>query len=443
MTMKRYLSLLLVLMFSVMSINGQSSLQPQIQELARELNLWRLNQGLGPLLYNPILERMAAVQADYVLSLPSLPDDLHAGAQGENPRIRSQFEEFSWPTYGHPEIISVTEITAIGSIASAINFWRNSDIHNRSVTNPAFREMGIAARQYGTDIMYVVVLGGQPDVLPALLDNSTDPSTLYLTTELAQWDGVWIDEVSEYRFLDVENQPLTDWAEWEFDIEVEDELLAELPLIIEYRDVDDKRTQYEVASPPVWSNLPVPEAVAIVPTETLAPTEAPDAENEDADAEDEGGIFTANTAVPTPTITPSPMPTRTPFPTFTPTMTPLPRSITFFYNANVFSLYNSGSGFADLSALTFEGADANFTATFWEEVASGLNISALPAGQCVIIEPESENEFMAASQCAMVRSVVEEPNPRYFWLSDFDILIDGEVIATCSGDADSCQLTLD
>lgn len=155
----RYIAIGLILL-AVVIATAQEPVQNQIPELARQLNLWRLNEGLEPLVYNPTLERMAASQVDYLVRLPSLPGDLHAGAQGENPRQRSQFDQFKWPTYGHPEIMSVTEIAALGSITTAIEFWQGSDIHNRSVTNPAYREMGIAARQYGTDIMFIVVLGG-------------------------------------------------------------------------------------------------------------------------------------------------------------------------------------------------------------------------------------------------------------------------------------------
>jgi hypothetical protein len=442
MTLKRTLSCLLLMLFMATSLNAQPSPEAQIPELARELNVWRLSLGLGPLVYNPTLERMAAVQADFLLSLPGIPNDIHAGARGENPRQRSQFEEFAWPTYGHPEIISVTEIAAIGSISSAINFWMNSDIHNRSVTNPNFREVGIAARQYGSDIMFIVVLGSRPDVLPALLDRG-EVNELLLTNERAEWTGDWIGVATEYRFLDAEQQPLIDWTPWDDKIELADELLEEDTLFIEYRDAADHRTQYEIAYNPSWTSLPIPETIArpsATPTAAAVVAE-PTADDEDSE-EGNSGIFTENTAVPTATITPSPMPTRTPFPTFTPTVTPIPGLVIFFYNDNVFTLYNAGGGFLDVSGISFRRDDIGFDASFWEEVSPGLNLSALPASQCLVVEPEDGNEYIADRSCTEVRSLVQEPDPRYFWLGDFEVIRDGEVIATCDGDADRCELTL-
>ena len=66
-----------------------------IPDLMAEINLWRLNSGLEPVVYNPVLKSMAVAQADFVMSLPSLPDDLHAGANGENVRQRSQYDTFA------------------------------------------------------------------------------------------------------------------------------------------------------------------------------------------------------------------------------------------------------------------------------------------------------------------------------------------------------------
>lgn len=155
-----------------------------------------------------------------------------------------------------------------------------------------------------------------------------------------------------------------------------------------------------------------------------------------------GGIFVTNTPIPTLTITPSPLPTLTPFPTFTPTTTPQPGSIVFIYNDNVFTLYNSGSSHVDVSGISFEGEATDFVGVFWEEVALGLNISALPSTQCLMIQPEAGSNYVAAPECTQVRSVVEEPNPRYFWLTDFNVLINGEVVTTCDADADRCEITL-
>src|SRR6185436_20151249 len=136
-----------------------------IPDLAAELNLWRLELGLGPLVYNPTLEAMAKQQADYLMTLPELPEegDIHMDAAGRYARERSQLDPINWPTYGNPQFISLTEIAAIGSIRSAIQFWHTSDIHNRSVINPNYREIGIAARSMNNingDTLFIVELAG-------------------------------------------------------------------------------------------------------------------------------------------------------------------------------------------------------------------------------------------------------------------------------------------
>lgn len=434
--------LLLFFVFIVASVFAQQPPpEAQIPELARQLNVWRLNEGLEPLMYNESLERMAASQADFLITQPSLPGNIHAGAQGEDPRARSQFPQFAWPTYGHPEIISVTEIAAIGSIASAIDFWQHSDIHNRSVTNPAYREVGVAARQYGSDIMFIVVLGGQPDVLPALMD--IENKQIYLTTERAEWQGVWIGDAIEYRLLDTNEQPVTDWLEWEriIDFPAEDIMLE--ATTIEYRDANDKRAHYPLIDRPQWSSIPVPDIVANVqPTPTATNTLIPGVASP---TEESAGIFSTNTPAPEPTITLTPHPTMTPFPTFTPTFTPVPGSARLFYTEEVFALYNSGSSLLDISGISFKREDVGFVGRFWEEVSDILNIQALPPMECVTIEPESELTFTAPEECIQVRSIVQEPNPRYFWLEEFEVLNDGVPIGTCPGvDAGGvCDIVLD
>ena len=77
----RTLSCLFVCFLMMTSLQAQQLPEFQIPELARRLNVWRTSMGLGPLVYNPTLERMAAVQADYLISLPNIPSDIHAGWQ--------------------------------------------------------------------------------------------------------------------------------------------------------------------------------------------------------------------------------------------------------------------------------------------------------------------------------------------------------------------------
>ena len=433
----RYISCVLLFLLLTVNISSQSSLDSEITELARQLNVWRTTLGLGPLVYNPILERMALSQADYLLRLPTLPTDLHAGAGGEHPRERSQLPEFSWSTYGHPELMSVTEIAAIGSIATAIDFWQHSDIHNRSVINPTYREIGIAAYPYGSDTLFIVVLGGRPDVLPVLLD--LESNELYLTTEKVEWQGEWIGDAIAYRFLTDDQQPITDWTEWERIIDMPEELTEEI-FFIQYHDSEDTRVEYELVFQSKWSNVTLPEGMPVITvTPTLMPGESIPTSTPETTT---SSVFATNTPIPTPTIIPSPIPTLTPFPTFTPTPTPLPKNIILLYTDEMFILYNGGSDFIDLSESRFQRDDIAFVGRFWEEVSEGLNISALPPNQCLMIQAETDVIFDAPEQCLAVRSIVLEPDPRYFWLDDFEMSIDDKVVASCEGDAESCQIIL-
>ncbi len=438
--MKR-LILCIVLLTALLGVNAQqTALGSEITELVRQMNLWRITQGLGPLTYNPTLERMAVYQADYILRLPSLPQDIHAGPDGEDPRARSQLSQFNWATYGHPELMSVTEIAAIGSVRTAIEFWQNSDIHNRSVTNPTYREIGVAAYEYGTDILFVAVLGGQPNVLPVLLD--VENKQLYLTTEKVEWTGDWVGDVTEYRYLDADKQPLSEWAEWERIIDISDEMLEEA-IYIEFVDLNDHRTDFELIFNPIWSQLELIAGLA-QPTET---SEARDDENdtnadEETDEDGTSSVFATNTPVLTPTTVPSPIPTLTPFPTSTPTPTPLPKSLVFTYTDQLFVLYNNGSQAIDLSDSMFQRDDISFRSSFWEEVADNLNISALPSGHCLLVQPENDLTYVAPSECVSVRGIVQEPDPRYFWLGDFEMLINGEVVATCVGELGLCEVVI-
>ncbi|MEO1290437.1 MAG: CAP domain-containing protein, partial [Chloroflexota bacterium] len=181
--MKRLLILLVILGSVIFAIYGQergADRADLIPELMGRINVWRLQQGLEPVVYNPLLEEIAIAQADFLMEQNEI-GDIHAGRQGESARQRSQFPQFAWATYGHPELFAFTEIAAVGSIDSAMDFWMNSQIHTDSALNPTYREAGVAARQRNSGVLFIVVFGGQPNVLPAMTD--PDVNELYLTNE--------------------------------------------------------------------------------------------------------------------------------------------------------------------------------------------------------------------------------------------------------------------
>lgn len=420
---------------SVSLAMAQSSPNNLIPELMRQINVWRLREGLGPLVYNPTLEAMAASQADYLLTLGSIPrgGDIHIGARGEDIRQRSQFEPFLWPTYGHPQKISVTEIAAIGNIRTAINFWSNSDIHRRSVTNPNYREVGVAARQYGTDVMFIVVLGGRPNVLPSLVD--ADSNLLYLTNERNTWTGDWIGVATRYRILDSQRQVVQDWASWARDVPIP--TLDGDIFYVEYEDAAGKRTATEVRRTPIWSSIP------IVPTATPTPlsTSTPIPTASHTPAPGVAGFFTTNTPVPSPT----PIPTFTPIPSLTPTTTPSPTippdSVALVVYPRVLTLI-SRSDFADVSDLVFRGAGQTFAATRWETVTSGLNTGALARGHCLQVVLRGSGQPIAPDECRYVRSLITLGEDDVFWSADFEVLRGDVVVATCPADTEQCEIVL-
>lgn len=80
-------TLVIAYLFTIcISIQAQDISNPNdlIPELIGEINLWRLSLGLEPLVYNQTLEQMAISQVDFLLSLPSMPNDIHIICRRKN-----------------------------------------------------------------------------------------------------------------------------------------------------------------------------------------------------------------------------------------------------------------------------------------------------------------------------------------------------------------------
>lgn len=449
--MKRFIGSLLLILMIALIIQAQdngANRDDLIPDLMREINLWRLNSNLEPVVYNPILEQLAIAQADYLISLPSIPNNIHAGRQGESPRERSQYPEFAWATYGHPQLFAVTEIAAIGSINSAMAFWQSSDIHTRSSLNPTYREVGVAARQYGTDVLFIVVFGGRPNELSALPD--PDTNTLYLTNERNDWQGDWIGLATEYRLLDETREPLTNWLPWESSIDLP-EVTGDF-FYIEYQDGENRVTS-QIPLQPFWSLADRERAIA-------AAGEVVEAEAVEADeAFVEEAIAALPTSTPTqvPTMTPTPAPfsTSTPLPSATPmpsptfvipTLTPRPvQTVRLEYDDTYFTLINPSVGVIDLYGMTLSDGDFTYSAVTWEVPADEINIGALPENHCLQLSGFTVNSGINfLPQCTFVRSFVTISEDNFFWIEGtFDVLIEGQVIATCHADDNQCEFEID
>lgn len=186
-------------------------------ELMAKLNEWRINDGLWPLKPNTVLRDMAYSQGNYLLSLASLPDDLHVDAKGRNPRQRALDPSFNWPHYLGADRMAIGENIYIGNnMAGAINYWRNSKIHHDTTVSVGFREIGVAILPHPLGSMYVVVFGARPNVLPVLIDPLTE--TLYISPESYRYasPGDWVTKVEGVQFIESVLTPVNQggWFPW-------------------------------------------------------------------------------------------------------------------------------------------------------------------------------------------------------------------------------------
>lgn len=179
------------------------------QAMIGKFNEWRLAAGVPPLKPNAILKAMAIEQASYLGSLSEITggNAMHIGRNGETVRERALYPQFNWPTYGGQP--AITEVGAAGSEAWALEFWQGSDIHRETITNPVLREIGMAAVTHPWGHIYIAVLGSRPDVLPALVDPSTQ--MLYLTQDLWKF-GVGNAPPTQVFLFDAEGRPLNGGA---------------------------------------------------------------------------------------------------------------------------------------------------------------------------------------------------------------------------------------
>jgi uncharacterized protein YkwD len=178
-------------------------------EIVGQFNQWRMELGIAPLKPNPILRDLALDQALYLSTLSDIPSgtEMHLGRLGERPRERAVYPQFNWPTYGGQA--AVVEVGAVGTAESAMTFWRGSDIHRETITNPIVREVGVAAVTHPWGHIYIAVLGSQPDVLPALVDPRTN--LLYLTQDLWKF-GPGNAPLAQLTLFDGEGRPLNNGA---------------------------------------------------------------------------------------------------------------------------------------------------------------------------------------------------------------------------------------
>lgn len=371
-------------------------------EVLELLNGWRIQQGLWPLKPNDTLQQLALAQAEYLLSLPDMPDggELHKGRNGEMPPQRAILAPYNWPTYGVDQI-AIGEVAAVGSPEYAVEYWQHSDIHARTVVNPAYREVGIAALPHNSDTLFIVVLGGRPNVLPAVVAGDQ----IYLSNEQYQYAAAKdnIHTVTQFRLFDADGKPLTDdWMAWQ----------STLP--IPANAGDHLFVLYDDGAVQVMSEVSL-EGIALEPpqvVEAAQPTAVP-------------------TTQPATPQTSSDQPSA-------PVTSP---DVLLIYNNDTLTLLNVSTQNIDLSSLDVEGSGITLATTRWTSVAE-VPLNDFPPGHCLMVQASGEDITMPTG-CSWLRSVITMSPVQFFWIgSKFDVRAGGQVLATCEPGKPDCGVKL-
>lgn len=374
-------------------------------ELIAALNAWRLEEaGLWPLKPNPLLTTLAVRQAQYVLSLPEIPDDIHAGPGGSHPQDRARAA--GWPVYGRPEQIAIGEIAQVGpDVDDAIAYWQSSDLHHRTVMNPAYREVGVSVLPHRYGHLFLVVFGARPNVLTAFADSVR--RQLYLSDERfpgAARGTEWLFRASEVRLFDGEGQPLSDWIPWRPVLPLPD--VGGNHLFVAYRNA----TQETLAAVHLDSDLALlPAAVAAAPV--------------------------------------APSPTPRPSTVSVPVATPTPNSLTdvlLVYDGRSLALVNVSGKPLDLTPLVIAGEAQSLALTRWQTPWLSGSLEAFPSGDCVQVWAWTETgDLLQPGVCRIRRSVINvAPEARFWAAGAFALRLGDAVLATCSGGMGTCAADL-
>jgi uncharacterized protein YkwD len=374
-------------------------------ELLGQLNQWRIRLGLWPFSPCAKLDALAREQALYLSSLPSLPDDLHAGPDGEYPPDRAQAT--GWPCYNNPAQIAITEIAYAGwGVESAIEWWENSPLHNRSVTNPAFREVGIAAVPHPQGNLFIILLGSCPDTLPVLYEPSTN--VLYLTSEWYQWAaGDRIQDVTQYQLLPSPHYPIDDtaWQPWQGAISAPQGLGDHYA--VAYTDgTHTAISPVDLAVDIAW----LPENLDV---KTITVIEDPAvAEAAPAEIAEEATV-----------------PPKVPI-TGTVEGTP---DITLVYGQISLSIINNPPGERlDLTGLELAAGEITLPVCAWDTPFLGVPLNNFSVGSCLQTWDFSYDDPGVPELCGLRASAIHLPVPELFWVkAPFDVRQGGVTIATC------------
>ncbi len=434
--------LLLLVALGILSYSQSASAQADLtagQALVQAINGWRLEQDLWPLRENATLERMAVDQANYILSLPSIPEGgaIHAGATGAGPMERSRFPQYNWPAYGRADYTAIGEIAYVGRSASAARgFWETSPVHRTAALNPAYREIGVAALPHRFGYLYIVVFGSRPNVFPATADTQAD--VLYLSNERYRWArSPWIDNIGKIRLFDADGRPLSaDWVNWQAEMPLPDDVGDEL--FVEYLDDDNLMAIAEVDLESTESALP-PSTPAPNATPTRAQTTAPSATPRavqmgtpsatlQATQTTRPGAATATQGAAVPATVSA----------------PTGNNILLLYDARSFTLLNSGQTPINVREIVFQGVGQLFPVTSWETQWLSGSLTAFAASDCLQVWSWQETAALnAPTRCRQRRSVLTiAPNAMFWKQGDFEVRWRNAALVTCRAADTQCEFAV-
>jgi uncharacterized protein YkwD len=428
-----------LLIFSVqVVVTSAGSTEEAALSVIAQMNEWRIRDGLWPLKQNDTLVNMALYQAQYLMTLPELPSGgaIHDGPSGEDPQKRALLPQFNWPTYGTDDQISVQEIAYAGrSAVQAIDYWKNSTVHRHTVENSYYREVGVAALPHRFGFLFIVVVGGRPDVLTTLAD--TQSGLLYLSNERFPYgDGNWLNSADRVRLFDSEGKPIQrDWMQWQATLPIPQGVTDSL--FVEYSSGDTS-----VLSPVNLKNngvvLPAHSVPIVADTSTANQTSSPD-EIERSSPHTVATVEPTTTPV---TVAPTAVPAGTQASASTTTTSSAPPSLVLIYDRRSLTLMNATAGPLNVHDIRLVSGNLQFNVTRWQTQWLSGTLEALAGHDCLgawsWLEP---SVLPQPTDCRQRRGVIQIDPAQMIWANaDFDVYRSDQLLAHCVSSAGRCAV---
>lgn len=115
-----------------------------------------------------------------------------------------------------------------------------------------------------------------------------------------------------------------------------------------------------------------------------------------------------------------------------------PPNVILLYNASSFTVYNQSSQTLALDSIRFQSSSGHWDATSW---GTGL-VRTFPADNCLRMRDANSASQQPPAICGTLLGLQLTSGDTLFWLNtdEFDVLSNGEVIATCQTTTDTCEV---